>query len=132
MEWTADNVRKIQQLDRELSTVSLNDVIKNTGSDSNDESEVGEFIDSGIRIEEDVIRKDGAKQFLKYLDKLEPREQLILRLRYGIDDGVPKTLQEVGTAFGVTRERARQIEEKALRKLRTIVKQKNLTMDDFI
>jgi RNA polymerase primary sigma factor len=52
------------------------------------------------------------------LDTLTPREQMILRLRFGLDDGRSRTLEEVGKEFKVTRERIRQIEAKALRKLR--------------
>ena len=49
---------------------------------------------------------------------LSEREQKVLKLRFGVDDGYPRTLEEVGTMFNVTRERIRQIEAKALRKLR--------------
>ena len=52
------------------------------------------------------------------LDTLTPREKRVLELRYGLDDGIPRTLEEVGREFKVTRERIRQIEAKALRKLR--------------
>jgi len=57
-------------------------------------------------------------QIGKVLDTLTPREQRILRLRFGLDDGRNRTLEEVGKEFKVTRERIRQIEAKALRKLR--------------
>ena len=52
------------------------------------------------------------------LDSLEGREQRVIRLRFGLDDGRPRTLEEVGKEFGLTRERIRQIEAHALRKLR--------------
>jgi RNA polymerase primary sigma factor len=57
-------------------------------------------------------------QIAAALDQLTDRERKVLELRYGLTDGQPRTLEEVGKAFGVTRERVRQIEVKALRKLR--------------
>ena len=58
------------------------------------------------------------EQLLDVLDTLTPREEKVLRLRFGLDDGHQRTLEEVGREFKVTRERIRQIEAKALRKLR--------------
>jgi RNA polymerase primary sigma factor len=55
---------------------------------------------------------------MEILDTLSEREAKVLRLRYGLDDGRPRTLEEVGREFNVTRERVRQIEAKALRKIR--------------
>ncbi|MBO5925660.1 MAG: sigma-70 family RNA polymerase sigma factor, partial [Clostridia bacterium] len=56
-------------------------------------------------------------QLLDLLKTLTPREEKVIRMRYGLDDNRPRTLEEVGEAFGVTRERIRQIEAKALKKL---------------
>jgi RNA polymerase primary sigma factor len=70
------------------------------------------------------------EQMIGVLHKLTPREEMVLRLRYGIDDGRPRTLEEVGKEFNVTRERIRQIEAKALRKLRHPSKKKKL--EDFL
>jgi RNA polymerase primary sigma factor len=58
------------------------------------------------------------EQVAKVLGSLEGREQRVIRLRFGLDDGRPRTLEEVGHEFGLTRERIRQIEAHALRKLR--------------
>lgn len=70
------------------------------------------------------------EQLIGVLHKLTPREEMVLRLRYGIDDGRARTLEEVGREFNVTRERIRQIEAKALRKLRHPSKSKKLK--DFL
>ena len=67
---------------------------------------------------------------LGVLNSLTPREEKVLRLRYGVDDGRPRTLEEVGKEFNVTRERIRQIEAKALRKLRHPSRSKHLK--DFL
>ncbi|MFO7255674.1 MAG: sigma-70 family RNA polymerase sigma factor, partial [Bacillota bacterium] len=64
------------------------------------------------------------------LETLTPREEKVLRLRFGLDDGRARTLEEVGQVFGVTRERIRQIEAKALRKLRHPSRSKKLK--DFL
>ena len=70
------------------------------------------------------------EQLLGVLDTLTPREEKVLRLRYGLDDSRPRTLEEVGKEFNVTRERIRQIEAKALRKLRHPSRSKRLK--DFL
>ena len=66
------------------------------------------------------------KRLDEVLGSLTEREEKVLRLRFGIGDGVPHTLEEVGKIFKVTRERVRQIEAKALRKLRHPARAKNL------
>ena len=70
------------------------------------------------------------EQLVEVLDTLTDREQLVLRLRFGLDDGRARTLEEVGRDFNVTRERIRQIEAKALRKLRHPSRSKKLK--DFL
>ena len=66
------------------------------------------------------------EQLMEVLDTLTEREQKVLRLRFGLDDGRPRTLEEVGREFNVTRERIRQIEAKATRKLRHPSRSKKL------
>ena len=70
------------------------------------------------------------EQLTEVLDTLTPREEKVLRLRFGLDDGRARTLEEVGREFNVTRERIRQIEAKALRKLRHPSRSKKLR--DFL
>ena len=75
--------------------------------------------DKDVESPEDAIVKQLLRQDLEgVLRTLNPREREVLRLRFGLDDGRPKTLEEIGHHFKVTRERIRQIEAKAMRKLR--------------
>jgi RNA polymerase primary sigma factor len=85
-----------------------------------DSSELGDFIeDKSLEAPVDTTLKNLLREeLLKSMDILTEREQMILKLRFGFDDGRPRTLEEVGRVYNVTRERIRQIEEKALRKLR--------------
>ena len=84
-----------------------------------EDSRLGDFIESDGETPEDQVSKNLLREDLeKVLDSLSARERDVLRLRYGLDDGRMKTLEEIGQIFNVTRERIRQIEAKALRKLR--------------
>ena len=84
-----------------------------------EDSRLGDFIEADGETPEDRVSKNLLREDLEnVLDTLSPRERDVLRLRYGLDDGRMKTLEEIGQIFNVTRERIRQIEAKALRKLR--------------
>ena len=84
-----------------------------------EDSRLGDFIEADGETPEDEVSKNLLREDLEHvLDTLGPRERDVLRLRYGLDDGRMKTLEEIGQIFDVTRERIRQIEAKALRKLR--------------
>jgi RNA polymerase primary sigma factor len=84
-----------------------------------EDSRLGDFIESDGETPEDQVSKNLLREDLEsVLDTLSPRERDVLKLRYGLDDGRMKTLEEIGQIFNVTRERIRQIEAKALRKLR--------------
>ena len=118
---TEDNVSEVQRIAQD--PISL-------------ESSIGEEQDSKIQ---DIVEDENAlspmevteqtllkEQLLAVIETLTPREQKVIRLRYGLDDGHPRTLEEVGREFNVTRERIRQIEAKALRKLRQPSRSKRL------
>lgn len=109
--------------DQYLSVASLNTPV---GEDEN--SELIEFISGNdeLSAEEIIILKSLKEVLEKQLLRLTDKEQKILRLRFGMDDGHPRTLEEIGTNFNVTRERIRQIESRALKKLRTPFRLRNL------
>ncbi|MBO9599726.1 MAG: sigma-70 family RNA polymerase sigma factor, partial [Cohnella sp.] len=95
-------------------------------------SKLGEFIEDRDAMEPaDAAAFELMREQLEdVLETLTEREESVLRLRFGLDDGRSRTLEEVGQAFGVTRERIRQIEAKALRKLRHPSRSKRLK--DFL
>ena len=96
---------------------------------SEDDSELGDFVedDKFLNPHEATVRSVLKEKLDEVLKKeLNEREEQVLRLRYGLDDGAPKTLEEVGKIFEVTRERIRQIEVKAINKLKNIKKKKGL------
>lgn len=67
--------------------------------------------------DEEMIETDNLKHVMEMLDKMDPREATVLRMRFGLDDNEPRTLKEIGESLGLTRERVRQIESEALSKL---------------
>jgi RNA polymerase primary sigma factor len=93
-----------------------------------DDSRLGDFIpdESLTKPAENADRTMLRKEIKSVLNELQPRERRVITLRFGLDDGRPRTLEEVGNEFGVTRERIRQIEAKALRKLRAPSRSKRL------
>lgn len=113
---------------REIQRIAMDPVSLETPIGEEDDSHLGDFIeDDKAAAPQDVATFTILKeQLMAILDTLTPREEMVLRLRYGLDDGHPRTLEEVGKEFHVTRERIRQIEAKALRKLRHPQRSKKL------
>ena len=105
---------------REILKISQEPVSLETPIGEEEDSHLGDFIpDDDIPLPSDAAAATLLKeQLMQVLSTLTPREEKVLRLRFGIDDGRQRTLEEVGKEFNVTRERIRQIEAKALRKLR--------------
>ena len=105
---------------REIIKIAQDPVSLETPIGEEEDSHLGDFIpDDDIPLPSDAAAATLLKeQLMQVLSTLTPREEKVLRLRFGIDDGRQRTLEEVGKEFNVTRERIRQIEAKALRKLR--------------
>ena len=105
---------------REILKISQEPVSLETPIGEEEDSHLGDFIqDDNVPVPADAAAFTLLKeQLIEVLGTLTEREQKVLRLRFGLDDGRARTLEEVGTEFNVTRERIRQIEAKALRKLR--------------
>ena len=122
---SVDKVRSIMKIAQE--PVSLE-----TPIGEEEDSHLGDFIpDDDAPAPADAAAFALLKeQLIDVLDTLTPREEKVLRLRFGLDDGRARTLEEVGREFDVTRERIRQIEAKALRKLRHPSRSKKLK--DFL
>ena len=113
MRLTPERINEIRQMCME--PVSLESPVG-----EQDDSHLGDFIEdnTGSQPADAVSQAMLRQQLMEILDTLSEREAKVLRLRYGLDDGRPRTLEEVGKEFNVTRERVRQIEAKALRKIR--------------
>ncbi len=119
-----DKIYQIEKIDQD--TVSLESPV---GDDEGDgKSTLGDFIkdDKILSPDQEVARRILADQLKEILEELSPKEREILKLRHGLEDGIYHTLEEVGKKFGVTRERIRQIEAKALERIRTHDKAKRL------
>lgn len=113
---------------REIMKISQDPVSLETPIGEEEDSHLGDFIqDDHVQVPVDAATFTLLhEQLMEVLDTLTEREQKVLRLRFGLDDGRPRTLEEVGKEFNVTRERIRQIEAKALRKLRHPSRSKKL------
>lgn len=121
---TVDKVVEVQRISQD--PISLESKMGHE-----EDSKIGDLIpDENALSPQDIAMQNMLKeQLMSVLETLTPREQKVIRLRYGLDDAHPRTLEEVGREFSVTRERIRQIEAKALRKLRHPSKLKRLRDD---
>lgn len=116
---SAEDVQRYVNLSNNSDTISL---FTKIGEDEHgQETYLGDFISNEQEsVEDEAVRNDLRRRFEYIFDNcLTEREAMVLRLRFGFDDDSPKTLEQVGQIFGVTRERIRQIESKAMRKMKT-------------
>ncbi len=119
-----EKVYQIEQINQE--TLSLEAPI--TSSDDDDASQRGDFVADTLipSPDQETAHRILVEQLHQILNDLTPKEKKILSMRHGLEDGIYHTLEEVGQEFSVTRERIRQIEAKALEKIRTHSKAKKL------
>ena len=118
--WTESDVLKILELMRNMNIESLDREITSELDDST--TCIGDLIEDTGPSPQEIIEQNELHQIIiEAISKLPPRQMAIINLRFGIIDGNPKTLEEVGQLYGVTRERIRQIERKALEKLRWLL-----------
>lgn len=128
---TPEEVAKVMEIDpakaREIIKVSQEPTSLETPVGDEEDSHLSDFIPSNALSPDEQATRELLKAHLdEVLDTLSPREKRVLQLRFGLDDGKQRTLEEVGREFGVTRERIRQIEAKAIRKLKHPTRAKKL------
>lgn len=129
--WTREKVEKILMMAQDI--LSLNMPV-GADSDGSYDTELGELIEDTAPNPEDLMLLEGRREkLLECLSLwLKPREVEILLMRYGFTTGTPMTLEEIGQHYGVTRERIRQMEERALRRLRFKFANSNIaSKEDF-
>ncbi|MDE5593516.1 MAG: RNA polymerase sigma factor RpoD [Clostridiales bacterium] len=121
MDLPVDRVMEIQRISQDPVSLEMP-----VGEE--EDSHLGDFLeDEKSKAPQDYAEAGMLReQLAAVLNTLTPREEMVIRLRYGLDDAHPRTLEDVGKEFGVTRERIRQIEAKALRKLRNPTRSKRL------
>ena len=113
---------------REIQRIAIEPVSLETPIGEEEDSRLGDFVeDKDDESPQEYTTKSLLKDELyEIMRDLKPRDQMVLRLRYGLDDNRPRTLEEVGKVFNLTRERIRQIEVKAIKQLRHPIRAKKL------
>ena len=109
---------------RTYTSASKNPLSIDKTFDEDDDCDLSDIIpDTNQETPEEKMRKDATKAAIfQVLESLSEREQIVIKMRFGLEDGIGHTLEDIGKALGVTRERARQIEAKAMRKLRNPIR----------
>ncbi|KKU10013.1 MAG: RNA polymerase sigma factor [Parcubacteria group bacterium GW2011_GWA1_45_7] len=115
MEEDVEKIHHLMKIDQD--TLSLD---KPVDEDEGEKTLIGDFVEDDVtpRPDQIVSSKILSEELRKVVESLNPREKKIIEMRFGLIDGVTHTLEEVGKEFGITRERVRQIEAKALERMR--------------
>ena len=118
--YTVEEILKIMAIMKTIDVDSLDRPIRN--GDSEFEFTLGDAIQSEEFNPEEIAEQNELREtIMKAVNQLPPRQQAVIILRFGLKDGVPMTLEDVGAMYGVTRERIRQVELKALSKLKWLL-----------
>ena len=131
--WTAEEVDKLLKLAKMADVLSLS-MLATIKPDEENNIELGDVLIDKTPGPHEILEENQRREnLLTYIDGLSPREIRVIKLRYGLDDAKPKTLDEVAKMYVLTRERIRQIEVRAIAKLRwrIMVKDKCRNIDDF-
>lgn len=129
--YTAKEIEQIMLLAQDV--ISLNAPITNKGDMQDMDTELGDLIeDPNPTPEEEAVITNRREVIASYLQKyLSPREQKVIILRFGLESGRPMTREEIGREYGITRERVRQVEAKAIRKLRFRFAKNKITWENI-
>ena len=119
--WTAERVEQLLALMYKLNVVSLDTPVEKVDGEMSDCSLKDCVMDISPGPQEIVELQDRKMYLISCVKRLKPREQAVIMHRYGLIDGKFYTLEEIGRMYGVSRERIRQIESKAVKKLREII-----------
>ena len=129
---SVETVRKAQKVYVATTVASLNSLL-NVNLEDGNETELGDFIEDTsptlLELAAKAEQKENIRKILRAC--LKPREELVIIMLYGLEDGQPKTLDAVGKKVGVTRERIRQVESKALTKIRGYFKSHGYNADSW-
>ncbi len=128
-----DQLEKIKKAEIIRTPASLDKEIETSNSKKGDESALGEFLssDNDIGLENNALNKIIKENLIEIINELPKKQKDVMYLRYGITDNQFRTLEEVGEIYGVTRERIRQIEAKAIKKIKAKSHMRGITSEDF-
>lgn len=129
--YTGKEIERIMLLAQDV--ISLNTPITNRGDAQDMNTELGDIVvDPSPTPEEEAMTTNRQEVIANYLQKyLSPRERKVIILRFGLESGQPMGLEEIGREYGITRERVRQVEAKALRKLRFQFAKNKITWENI-
>lgn len=129
--WTANDVLKIMAIMQMSNTDSLDRELPS--NEPGEAFRIGDFVEDDRPSPQEIVeQKELRETLIKAVYELSPRQTAVIVLRYGLNDGIKRTLDEVGAMYGLTRERIRQVELKGLEKLkRILIKKYKITGEDL-